>query len=187
MAVPSHPHSRIVGFHPRRWTLNDDVVLYIVQFMCVGSAPWTPFGPSTKDVRMLAASSRHLRRICLPHVYCRYQWVWNSVTPRRSAFMPSTLWTYVTSAQHLFLPSPHLTLTQVLRTRHPKVLRGSLRPGHGRNPSIPQSPTRQNRYRLSLDEEPANRVLVPIHSLRSLARAIGIRISRARSSISRDT
>ncbi|PBK95660.1 hypothetical protein ARMGADRAFT_809647 [Armillaria gallica] len=97
MAVPTHPHSRIVGFHPRRWTLNDDVVLYIVQLMCVGSAPWTPFGPSTKDVRMLAASSRHLRRICLPHVYRRYQWAWNSVTPRRSAFMPSTLWTYVTS------------------------------------------------------------------------------------------
>ncbi|KAK0213036.1 hypothetical protein DFS33DRAFT_1377504 [Desarmillaria ectypa] len=96
MAVSSHPHSHIVGFHPRRWTLNDDVVLYIVQLMCAGSAPWTPFGPSTKDVRMLAASSRHLRRICLPHVYCRYQWAWNSVTPRRSAFMPSTLWTYVT-------------------------------------------------------------------------------------------
>ncbi|KAK0455410.1 uncharacterized protein EV420DRAFT_1481271 [Desarmillaria tabescens] len=92
-------------FIPRGWTLNDDVVLYIVQLMCAGSAPWTPFGPSTKDVRMLAASSRHLRRICLPHVYCRYQWAWNSVTPRRSAFMPSTLWTYVTSVQHLLLPS----------------------------------------------------------------------------------
>ncbi|KAG7446477.1 uncharacterized protein BT62DRAFT_121374 [Guyanagaster necrorhizus] len=97
MPVSSHPHSRTVGFHRKRWTLNDDIVLYIVQLMCVGSAPRTPFGPSTKDVRMLAASSRHLRRICLPHVYCRYQWVWNSVTPRRSAFMPSTLWTYVTS------------------------------------------------------------------------------------------